>query len=158
MLEVKLTDPILQQLISSLGKVQPDIILYEDEFKRRIKYIKDKFGSTNPVAAEEIQALEEKLSRLNVSDKVGDKLLKKLNSPVRPIKLQKNERFLIARAIRNLDVDYSVITKYSSITKTTDPNKFYGYPRLKKAADNRIREVKENLNKLTRSDIDVVIV
>lgn len=156
MLEVKLNKEMLQQLIDLISKVKPDSELYAVEYTRQIKFITETLG-LNDKSQAEIDIIKKKLENLNTSDKLGSRLINKLMRASRPLKLQKNEKQLIAKALRDVKIDYSMLCKYSSITNANAPNKFFGYPKLKAAIDTKISAIKQTFDALTRADIDTII-
>lgn len=155
--EVTLNPDTLKGIMANLSTFakskENELKLYESKINSATK---DKYPD-NDDRAQVKKLWEVRLENALTSIKLCDKLLSKFKSDERPIKLQKNERKILANVIDVLNFNYSMICPHSNISNINHPDRFYMFPNLEKAVKKKIAEFTFNIKNLTRSDVNVYV-
>ncbi len=152
-LPVSVNKNIIANLESFSKSKEKEIGYYETKRKEATK---DKYPDEEQLKGV-LRLWEIRLENVLVTTRLCERLIDKLTHAKRPLKLQKNERKVLANVVDNLNLDFSVICPYSSIDNISHPDRFFGFPNLEKKVKARVAEVTEAIKNLTRSDVNIYV-
>jgi hypothetical protein len=151
---VTLPEGLYNNLVEAIKKIENTPQRLSEELRKAAEYIASASGDPNNAnALWFFQKADEVVSDVNVKDK----LLHKLTTKTGLILLQKNERKLIKPILNDIQIDFSHINKYSSLTNVTNSNKFNGFPLLQRKIREKINKIQEELASLCTLDQDVFL-
>lgn len=155
-IEIKLTEGMVNTITTSLKIHAKHALEINSINVKALKgTTKERFPDNHKIMRE---AWEARVEAAESEIKVCTALSGKLESGKRPLKLQKNERALLAKVVGDVTPDLTgMFAGDSSIKDVGNPDRFYGFPSLGRAMKSKITEANNVFKNLTRSDVNVSI-